>query len=305
MHSPRAQADKKLYQFTMKHRVEAQPNLTLRQEMVEGIADRGDNATRRLGDTASRECRRGRARRYALSRAGRGPDHRHVPQGAHAHRRSQDARRPGRRRHRRGAQRQPRRVRLRARPLQDRHALPAQRPDHRLREAAKPQPGDAEPRPFSFATERIDAAADGLPHHLHQRGGPRPDPRQPAPGADVLRPDPGPRAALLSVDRGQGGPLRRQGAPSDLPGAGRPQHARILLQRHQHQPAQGRAAGDAAADSRPGERRGAALGLRRRIRLRPADAASADAGNQAGRRACSSPARSTAPPATKKRRPRG
>src|SRR5207248_10464438 len=37
MHSPRAQADKKLYQFTMKHIVEAQPNLTLRQEMVEGL----------------------------------------------------------------------------------------------------------------------------------------------------------------------------------------------------------------------------------------------------------------------------
>src|SRR5216684_5005110 len=37
MHSPRAQADKKLYQFTMKHRVEAQANLTLRQEIVEGI----------------------------------------------------------------------------------------------------------------------------------------------------------------------------------------------------------------------------------------------------------------------------
>src|SRR5262249_51251450 len=43
MHSPRAQADKKLYQFTMKHRVEAQPGLTLRQEVVEGILieDRG------------------------------------------------------------------------------------------------------------------------------------------------------------------------------------------------------------------------------------------------------------------------
>src|SRR5205085_4602493 len=38
MHSPRAQADKKLYQFTMKHRVEAQPGLTLRQEIVEGVA---------------------------------------------------------------------------------------------------------------------------------------------------------------------------------------------------------------------------------------------------------------------------
>src|SRR5947208_2634986 len=37
MHSPRAQADKKLYQFTMKHRVEAQPSLTLRQEVIEGL----------------------------------------------------------------------------------------------------------------------------------------------------------------------------------------------------------------------------------------------------------------------------
>jgi tRNA uridine 5-carboxymethylaminomethyl modification enzyme len=37
MHSPRAQADKKLYQFTMKHCVEAQAGLTLRQEIVEGI----------------------------------------------------------------------------------------------------------------------------------------------------------------------------------------------------------------------------------------------------------------------------
>jgi tRNA uridine 5-carboxymethylaminomethyl modification enzyme len=37
MHSPRAQADKKLYQFTMKHRIEAQERLTLRQEIVEGL----------------------------------------------------------------------------------------------------------------------------------------------------------------------------------------------------------------------------------------------------------------------------
>jgi tRNA uridine 5-carboxymethylaminomethyl modification enzyme len=37
MHSPRAQADKKLYQFTMKHRVETQARLTLRQEVVEGL----------------------------------------------------------------------------------------------------------------------------------------------------------------------------------------------------------------------------------------------------------------------------
>src|SRR6202451_2367515 len=35
MHSPRAQADMKLYQFTMKQRVEEQENLTLRQEVVD------------------------------------------------------------------------------------------------------------------------------------------------------------------------------------------------------------------------------------------------------------------------------
>lgn len=37
MHSPRAQADKKAYQFFMKLQVEQQPNLTLRQELVESI----------------------------------------------------------------------------------------------------------------------------------------------------------------------------------------------------------------------------------------------------------------------------
>ncbi len=37
MHSPRAQADKKQYQFAMKLRVESQENLTLRQETIEKI----------------------------------------------------------------------------------------------------------------------------------------------------------------------------------------------------------------------------------------------------------------------------
>jgi tRNA uridine 5-carboxymethylaminomethyl modification enzyme len=49
MHSPRAQADKKLYQFTMKHRIEAQPNLTLRQEMVEGLLLERETASVRVG----------------------------------------------------------------------------------------------------------------------------------------------------------------------------------------------------------------------------------------------------------------
>ena len=37
MHSPRAQADKKLYQLEVKRIVEEQPNLVLRQEVVEDL----------------------------------------------------------------------------------------------------------------------------------------------------------------------------------------------------------------------------------------------------------------------------
>lgn len=42
VHAPRAQADRKLYQLTMKAHLEAQSNLTLRQEMVEGLIVKGD-----------------------------------------------------------------------------------------------------------------------------------------------------------------------------------------------------------------------------------------------------------------------
>src|SRR5947209_5042837 len=51
MHSPRAQCDKKSYQFTMKQVVEAQPHLTLRQELVEGLLlddNPGGDAPRRV-----------------------------------------------------------------------------------------------------------------------------------------------------------------------------------------------------------------------------------------------------------------
>ncbi len=45
MHSPRAQADKKAYQFEMKNRVELQENLTLCQETVESIETDGGKIT--------------------------------------------------------------------------------------------------------------------------------------------------------------------------------------------------------------------------------------------------------------------
>ncbi len=42
MHSPRAQADKKAYQFRMKEIVESEPNLLVRQEQIEGLVIEGD-----------------------------------------------------------------------------------------------------------------------------------------------------------------------------------------------------------------------------------------------------------------------
>src|SRR5947209_12954429 len=42
MHSPRAQADKKAYQFEVKRLVEEQPNVTLRQEVVEDLLWEGE-----------------------------------------------------------------------------------------------------------------------------------------------------------------------------------------------------------------------------------------------------------------------
>ena len=87
MHSPRAQCDKKAYQFLAKLTVERQENLSLRQEMVESILVEG-----------GRVVGRSLPGRRSLSRQGRRRDHRHVSPGADAHRRGQDARRPRRRR---------------------------------------------------------------------------------------------------------------------------------------------------------------------------------------------------------------
>ena len=84
MHSPRAQCDKKAYQFLAKLTVERQEELTLRQEMVEAIAIES-------GRVAGVRCRGG----VVYRGSGRRLDHRHVPPGAHAHRRGQDARAAG------------------------------------------------------------------------------------------------------------------------------------------------------------------------------------------------------------------
>ncbi len=48
MHSPRAQADKKAYQQHIKHAIETQPNLELRQELVDDLLTQQDGETTRI-----------------------------------------------------------------------------------------------------------------------------------------------------------------------------------------------------------------------------------------------------------------
>lgn len=94
MHSPRAQADKRLYQAAIKLAIESQPGLTLRQEMVEGLELQrdADTATSTSGQRVVGVWARG----HSLQSARRGSDHWNIPEGAHAHGRSQNHWRAGR-----------------------------------------------------------------------------------------------------------------------------------------------------------------------------------------------------------------
>jgi tRNA uridine 5-carboxymethylaminomethyl modification enzyme len=148
MHSPRAQADKKLYQFTMKHRVEAQPGLTLRQEIVEGILLEGEPSALRVAGVLVRGETVYRARAVVLTtgtflkalmhmgeaktRGGRAGDG-----SAEALSESLTACGFELARFKTGTP-----CRLNGRTIDF--------------DRVEPQPGDAEPRPFSFATERIE-----------------------------------------------------------------------------------------------------------------------------------------------------
>src|SRR6266581_618698 len=147
MHSPRAQADKKLYQFTMKHRVEAQPNLTLRQEMVEGLLLERETASVRVGGVLAAGDTLYRARAVVLTtgtflkaimhtgeskaRGGRAGD-----QSAETLSDSLASCGFELARFKTGTP-----CRLNGRTIDF--------------SKTEPQPGDAKPRPFSFGTERI------------------------------------------------------------------------------------------------------------------------------------------------------
>ena len=186
----------------------------------------------------------------------------------------EDARRPRRRRRGQRALRQPARPRLRAPPVQDRHSAAGSTAGPSTSRGSSPSRAMPSPSPFSFLTDRIaqpqldchitstnPAVHDLIRANLHR-----------APmysGADPS--PPGPRYCPSIEDKVVRFADRE--APPDLPRAGGPQHPGVLLQRHLHQPPARRPGGDHPADRRAGARRDHAVRLRRRVRLRPADAA--------------------------------
>jgi hypothetical protein len=213
--------------------------------------------------------------------------HRHLPARGDLRRRRPRRRRPGRR----GAVAVAVGLAGAAGPAagaaQDRHAVPHRRQDHRLRGARAAAGRRAAAAVRARSRRRAAAAAAAaLLDHLHHRRDPRPHPRQPAPLAVVPGRDRGRRPALLPVDRGQGRPVRGQGAPPDLPGARvhrQLRSRRDLSQRHLDLVALRRAAGAGAIDPRPRAGRDDPARLRGRVRLRRPARAVPDARDPARR----------------------
>ena len=145
-------------------------------------------------------------------------------------------------------------------------------------------------------------AANPVRHHPHDRGHARDHPRERAPFADVFRADREPRPALLPVDRGQDRALRRARRTSDFPRAGGARRHHRLSERDFHLAARRGAARGRREHSGTGKGPHGAAGLRDRVRPRGSARAAGHSGDEALSPDCSWPARSTAPPATKRLR---
>ena len=167
------------------------------------------------------------------------------------------------------------------------------------------QHGDPEPEFFSSLTTAAHGAAASLPHHPHDGRDPSHHPGGFAPFRRLFRRDIRPGPALLSVDRGQGDPLRRPRQPPDLSRARGRRRPDRLSERH-FDLAAGRDAGRARGAPFPGSSAPASCAPAMRsnmiISIR---AGSTRRSRRAGSGASSSPGRSTARPATRRRRRKG
>ena len=314
MHSPRAQADKKLYQFTMKHRVEAQDRLTLRQEIVEGMVLESSEDGDGDKETRSKEAIRGRF--VSVSR-GRG-----LARGDTLYRARAVVLTTGTflkalmhmgeaktRGGRAGDQS--------AEALSDSLApaassWPASRPARPAASTAgpststscEPQPGDFEPRPFSFATERI--TQDQLDCHITYTNEAVHDliRAQPAPGARCIP------ARSAAVGRATARRSRTRWSALPTRTATRSSSSRKAATRWNttataSAPACPTTCSRPCSGSFPGWRGPrSCAGATRSSTTTPRRPSCTPRWKPSGSRGCSSPGRSTAPPATRKRRPR-
>ncbi len=264
----RCQADRMLYRAAIRHAVETQPNLRLFQQAVDDLMLEGD----RVAGVVTQMGLAIRARTVVLTAgtflAGRDPHRCRAVCGG-----------PRRRSSRYHAGAASARAAAGRRPPEDRHTTAHRRAQRRFRRA----PGTARRRAtavvFVSRQRRRASAAGQLLDHSHLRTHARRDPRGTGSLAAVQRPDRGRRSALLPVDRGQGGALRRQVLASDLPRTRGPRQRRAVPQRHLHLAALRRADRPGALD--PGSRAGAhhAPRLCHRVRLLRSARAAAVAGD--------------------------
>ena len=277
MHGPRAQADRHAYQRHIRRLLEEQPGLTLRQETVEDLLVEGPDHAPRICGVRVRGDAVYRARSVVLCAGTFLRGLLHVGPASFPGGRmgegtsdglSQSLQRLGLRLARFKTGTSPRL-----------HGLSIDYAQTEL------QPGDEQPEPFSFLTERIEC--EQLPcwithtneavHALVRANL--------APRTDVQRADPVHGAALLPLGRDQDRPLCRQAAAPDLPRARGTPDPRSLRQRPLDQPAPRRPGRDGPAGAGPRNTPDPPLRIRHRVRLRPARATEALAGNQARGRA--------------------
>ena len=167
------------------------------------------------------------------------------------------------------------------------------------------QQGDDPPPPFSFLTERITTpqvpchiTATTAATHALIRANLR---RAPIYSGR----DHGGRPALLPVDRGQGGALCRPRAAPDLSRARRAGRRHGLSQRHLDLAAARRCRRRCCDDPRPRARARCSGRAMRSSTITSIRASCIRPWKPAASRALFSPARSTAPPAMRRRRPKG
>ena len=130
----------------------------------------------------------------------------------------------------------------------------------------EPQPGDAEPTPFSFLTRRSTGRRSSATSASHHRGNAAyiagSIPRSPLYSGQIE--GVGPRYCPSIEDKIVKFPDKA--ASPDLPGAGGPGYERGVRQRHVDQHADRCAGGHGGFDPWPGERRDDSAGLRHRVR---------------------------------------